>query len=374
MPSWGWLLHTSGASSIDTMRHKKMSVGFIALDADLERDSDAAVSVWDDTIGWAGRLPEMYAAFYLDCPLGRPLLKHLRHEVSGVIVGTAGAGPRRILWRGREIRAGVVSHLAMVPACRSVKPGLLLLRALADTARTRFDVLYGLPSPQGAALVRLGGGKIGGELIRHVKVLRYENYLGRHLPQPFAVAGASLINLARQALDGLRHMGEKSSLHAEWVDQVDPRMERLWQRSPHGDCWTTIRDTAMLRWRFDHLPSVRRRYLLLGSKRDEELLAWFACDTHVREPQMLTVNDFWSTQGVRGIDPVVIRTLCRAACREGFHAIELRFTGADAIHASLTAEGFVERSRQPMIVQWYNQDLAGDLNGKLHITDIENDG
>ena len=30
--------------------------GYVVLDADLERDCDAAVGVWDDTIGWAGRL------------------------------------------------------------------------------------------------------------------------------------------------------------------------------------------------------------------------------------------------------------------------------------------------------------------------------
>lgn len=48
--------------------------------------------------------------------------------------------------------------------------------------------------------------------------------------------------------------------------------------------------------------------------------------------------------------------------------------GSDAIHAGLAAEGFIERSRQPMIVIWHNPAVAGDPGDKLHITDIENDG
>lgn len=367
-------MNTSSDVGTDSIDQAYSTMGYAVLDADLDRDGDAAIRVWDDTIGWAGRLPEMYAGFYLDCPLGQPLLKLLRHEASGTIVGTIGAGPRRILWRGREVRAGVVSHLAMMPAHRSVKPGILLSRTLVDAARGRFDVLYGLPSRQGAALARLSGYKVGSELIRHVKVLRYQNYLERHLPRFAAIPGGCLINLVRQAWDSLRRTGEKGSLQDEWAEQIDPRMERLWQRSPQSERWTTIRDTAMLQWRFDRLPSTRRRYLLLGPVRGGELSAWFACDTHVRDPDMLTVNDFWSSDGVDAIDPLALRTLCRAAYREGFHAIELRFTGADVIHASLAAEGFVERSRQPMIVIWQNPDLAGELNGKLHITDIDNDG
>lgn len=343
-------------------------------DADFSRDRDAVVNVWDGSIGWAGRLPEMFDAFYNDCPLGQPLLKLLRHQPTDAIIGTIGAGPRRILWRGREIRAGVVSHLAVLPDHRSVKPGIFLARSLVEAAHEHFDVLYGLPSRKGAALAKLAGFKIGGQLIRQVKILRYQDYLDRVLPRPLSVIGGTLINLATQTWDRMRTLVETGSPHAEWVSRVDPRMERLWQQSPHDDRWTSIRDTTMLHWRFDQLPSVRRRYLLLSPIPGGELTAWFACDTNVRDPQMLSVNDFWTIDGVRAVDAVSIRTLCRAAYRDGFHSIELRFTGSEEAHASWSAEGFVERSRQPLIVIWLNPELAGETKGMLHITDIENDG
>lgn len=352
-------------------RKQEAGAGYTQFDADIERDGDAVTHVWNGNIGWTGQLPKMYASVYLDCPFGRPMLKLLRHEDSGAIVGTFGIGPRRILWGGKEVRAGVASHICVLPAHRKVKPAVLLLRSLTEEGAERFDVLYGIPNHRGAAGSRLAGYKVGAELIRHVKVLRYQDYLRRHLPRPIAAVGGSALNFANRARDFMRQKLAKDRSHYEWVDRVDPRMEQLWQGAPKGDGWLTIRDTCMLQWRFDQMPSLCRCYLLIGAERGGDLSAWFVCDTNVHDPHMLTVNDFWSDHGVRAIDPEAIRILCRAAYDKGFHAIELHFTGAQAIHASWAAEGFVERSRQPMFINWYNPDMAGDVSGNLHITDIE---
>ncbi|MEO7068165.1 MAG: hypothetical protein ABI114_14735 [Rhodanobacter sp.] len=347
---------------------------YTVLEANLERDCAVAAGIWDGILGWTGRFPEMYQAFYIDCPNGQPLLEFLRHNPSQSLVGTLGLGPRRILWQGREIRAGVLAHLCVTPAHRSVKPALLLLRSIAQAGQGHFDVLYGLPSAKGAALSKLAGGKVCGQLIRRTKVLRHGNYIGRFLPRPIAVAAGRIIDLAFRAIDFARHLSDHVRPFVEWVDTVDPRMGELWEKTPHTDGWITIRDTATLRWRFDRLPSTKRRYLLLGSVPGQSLSAWFACDTNPRDASILTINDFWSTDGVNAIDPIAIRVLCRAARKEGFHALELRFTGSDQAHSSWISEGFVQRGSQPFYVHWLNQELAGDLPVKLHITDIDNDG
>lgn len=350
------------------------SAVYTQIDANIDRDCALAVAVWEGILGWTGRFPEMYKAFYLDCPMGQPPLKFLRHEPTQTVVGTAGLGPRRILWQGREIRAGVGAHLCVTHAHRSVKPALLLVRSCLEVAHGHFDVLYGLPKPKGAAVYKLAGIKIGGYLIRRVKILRYENYAGRFLPHALAVAAGRILDLLFRIGDLVRRLGEPAAPFVEWADTVDPRMGDLWEETPHGDGWLTIRDTETLRWRFDRLLSTKRRYLLLGSAPGQPLSAWFACDTNARDASILTINDFWSSAGVNAIDPIAIRTLCRAARNAGFHALELRFTGSDQAHASWTAEGFAERGRQPLYVRWLNPDVAGDLEGKLHITDMEDDG
>jgi hypothetical protein len=347
---------------------------YAQIDADIEHDRATAADVWDGILGWTGRFPEMYDAFYRDCPYGPPVLKFLRHEPSKAVVGTGGVGPRRVLWRDREIRAGVLAHFCVKPAHRSVKPAIFMLRSMVEASRGRFDVLYGFPRPKAAAVCKLAGYKEGGELIRRVKVLRHEKYVARFLPRPLAVPVGRLLDLAFRIGDIVRRPGRRTVPFAEWTDTVDPRMGELWENTDHGDGWTTVRDTEALRWRFDRLLSTRRRYLLLGNVRGGPLSAWFACDTHPRDASMLTINDFWSSDGVHAIDPRAIRTLCRAARDEGFHALELRFTGSEQAHASWASEGFAERGRQPLFVLWLDPDLAGDLVGKMHITDIDNDG
>ncbi|KQX97330.1 hypothetical protein ASD22_08605 [Rhodanobacter sp. Root480] len=347
---------------------------YTQIDANIDQDSALAVDVWEGNLGWTGRFPEMYKAFYVDCPMGQPILKLLRYEPTRVVVGTAGVGPRRILWKGREIRAGVGAHLCVTQAHRSVKPALLLLRSCVEAAHGHFDVVYGLPRPKGAAIYKLGGIKIGGYLIRRVKILRHENYAARFLPRLLAIPAGRLLDLICRIRDLARHAGKSAAPSAEWADTVDPRMGELWENTDHGDGWTTIRDTETLRWRFDRLPSTKRRYLLLGSAPGATLSAWFACDTNPRDASILTVNDFWSNNGVNAIDPIAIRTLCSAVRDAGFHALELRFTGSEQAQRSWTTEGFVERGRQPLYVRWLNPDVAGDLEGQLHITDIEDDG
>lgn len=347
---------------------------YTQIDANIEQDRATAAGVWDGILGWTGRFPEMYDAFYRDCPGGRPVLKFLRHEPSQTIVGTGGVGPRRVLWRDLEIRAGVLAHFCVTPTHRSVKPAIFMLRSMVEAARGRFDVLYGFPRPKAAAICKLAGYKVGGELIRRVKILRHENYAARFLPRPLAILVGRLIDLAFRISDIARHPTGRATPFAEWTDAVDPRMGELWEKTDHGDGWTAVRDTETLRWRFDRLLSTRRCYLLLGDAPGGPLSAWFACDTHPRDASILTINDFWSKDGLNAIDPSAVRTLCRAARDEGFHALELRFTGSEQAHASWANEGFTERGRQPLYVLWLNPDLAGDFAGKMHITDIDNDG
>lgn len=356
-----------------TPRSEKRAT-YSVVDADIEQDCAAAADIWEGILGWTGRFPEMYNAFYLDCPVGQPRLKFLRHDQSQSYVGTVGIGPRRVLWKGREIRAAVISHLCVKSAHRSVRPALLLLRSQEEeVARRGFDVGYGLPSSEGAALSKLAGYKIGGQLIRYAKVLRYENYAARLLPRVLAIPAGRALDRLMQAADFFRRFGERPPF-AEWVRTVDPRMGELWESTAHGDGWTTIRDTAMLRWRFDRLPSTRRCYMLLSEAPGQPLSAWFACDTNARDASILTISDFWSSNGINAIDRIAIRMLCRAARSAGFHAVELHFTGSDQARSTWNAEGFVKRSAQPLYMRWLNPDLAGELEGKLHITDIDNDG
>ncbi|MGP1666531.1 MAG: hypothetical protein ACTS5I_11595, partial [Rhodanobacter sp.] len=189
-----------------------------------------------------------------------------------------------------------------------------------------------------------------------------------------AMPAARVFNRGVQVVDFFRRVGERRPPFAEWVGKVDPRMGELWESTSHGDRWTTVRDTATLRWRFDRLPSTKRCYLLIGTAPKQPLTAWFACDTNAHDASILSVHDFWCNHGVDAIDRMAIRLLCRAARKAGFHAVDLRFTGSEQACSSWKAEGFVARGKQPFYIHWVNHELAGELEGQLHITSIDDDG
>lgn len=344
------------------------------IEGHLERDRETVIGLWRGQIGWQDQLERMYDVFYLGCPFGQPLLRLLRHRASGEIVGTIGAGPRPMLWLGHVSRAAVISHTVVLPEHRSLKPALGLYRAMAEASQSRFELTYGLPNARSGAVCKRARFAVLGQLLRHVKVLRYRSYAQRVLPGALGRSGGvmldGLIAAGRKVLASGRHSG----LHVVWSDEIDPRMQALWEQSEHGTGLSTMRTTEMLEWRFLQLPAIRRRFLLVAPAPGAPLLAWFACETNVRAPGFMTVTDAWFAGGVRTADRRAIRELCRMGYEAGYEAIETRLTAASAVLEAWRAEGFVTRGQQPFYAHGLDSHGIGEVGANLHITDIEQDG
>jgi len=344
------------------------------VDGCLERDRDTVIGLWRGQIGWQDQLDRMYDVFYLGCPFGRPRLRLLRHRASGEIVGTIGTGPRPMLWQGRELQVGVVSHFVVLPAHRSLKPAMGLVRTMTETCLGHFAFVYGMTNARGGAVCKRAGFAVPAQLSRHVRVLRYRDYMTRVLPGPLGRAGGALLDAALAASRHLPLPGRRAALHVAWMDAVDRRMQALWEQSEHGEGLCTVRSTRMLEWRFLGLPAVRRRFLLVAPAPGAPLLAWFACETNVRAPGFMTVTDAWFAGGVRAADRRAIRELCRMGYAAGYDAIELRLTATRSVLDAWRAEGFVTRGQQPFFVHGMDASRDGDISIGLHITDIEQDG
>lgn len=346
------------------------------VDGDVTTACADVVRVWGNTVGWPGRQEEGYRSYYLDPSVERPLLKLLRHVPSNRIVGTVGISPRRVMWRGREIRAGVFSHLCVEKAHRKIRPAKLLIAVAVDACRRRFDLAYGMPRTDEAnAFMRLLG-TLGWRLAcsgsRRVRVLRYTKYVGRLLPRPLAIVAGRCLDAAMGMRDAVR--GRADRVVAQWTERVDPRMAALWRAVAPGDGWVAVRDEAMLRWRFDGLVSFRRGYLLVSDANDGLLVAWFACDANPSDPEILVVEDFWSRQGANAIDPQAIRVLCREVRSRGYCAVEMRLAASDSCFASWRAEGFAKRNGGDTYVCWLNREVQGDGVGPYYFTEFDNDG
>jgi hypothetical protein len=344
------------------------------VDADVDRSCEAVVRVWGRSIGWPDRPAEMYQRYYQQDLVERPRLKLLCHVPSGQVVGTMGVSPRRVMWHRREIKAGTISHFCVAREHRKVRPAMLLFKEVVDACRGHCELVYGMPRTDGAiAFCRLVHLRPVSFVQRRIRVLRHGHYLERFLPRPLAGVAGGIVDATAAA----RHVthGRSDMLAADWADRVDPRMAALWEMAHAGDGWNAVRDEALLRWRFDHLLAVRRRYLLLSDKgARDRLVAWFACDTSSFDPEVLVVQDFWSGQGLEPIDRRMVRALCREAHALGFAGVETHLAAPDACHLPWRAEGFVERNRFPVFMHWLDPARNGDGEGSFHMTEFDNDG
>lgn len=326
-------------------------------------DRDIALAVWRGNLGQDARMAAKYAWFYQDGTAGAPLLLKLRHLASGAWVGIAGAGPRRMRWRGRDIVAGVLVDLAVDAGHRSLGPALQLQQAMMARGRERFELLYGFPNPKAVALCRHVGYQPLGELVRYARPLRMGRYLSGRLPSMLAVPAAWLAD----AVDLLRLRGARTGLRGEWHDAVAPDMDALWKASDPGPGPVTVRDSAFLAWRFDRCPLARTRHLLVRDRRGA-LQAWFACQA---EDSTLHVRDFWSRRGAAGPASAEVTVLLRAARAGGHASVSVEFLGPAAALAGWQACGFRARGKRPAI----GIAASGDAEGMagLWLTSADED-
>ncbi|HEV2622901.1 MAG TPA: GNAT family N-acetyltransferase [Frateuria sp.] len=335
--------------------------------ADLPRDREAVLGIWHGSLGDPARHAGKFDWFYRRCPFGEPATQLLRHH--GVAIGCCTAAPRRMLWQGREIRAGLLADMAVAAQHRTLGPALMLQEALVQAAGERYELLYGFPNRKSLPVVRRLGYAVLGALVRHSKVLRHGPYLERHLPRWLARPLGRLLDAGVALWERPR---ARRRTGAEWSARADPRMDALWRASTHGAGLVGVRDATMARWRFDESPLASTRYLLVGDHPGGPLRAWFACQS---VGAVLRVADYWSETGAAGIDGALVLALVHAARREGYTSISLEHAIADERLAGWRRAGFVPRDSQPVVGKWLGEGgpSPAELAQGWHLTSADED-
>lgn len=343
-------------------------VGYRAEPGELPRDRDVVLALWRDNLGDPTRHAGKLDWFYLGNPFGPTRLQLLRHDDAAI--GICGVGARRMLWRGREIRAGLLADMAVDARHRTLGPAIMVQEALINAAAGHYDLLYGFPNRKSLPVVRRLGYTVLGELTRHARVLRHAGYLQQRMPRWLAWLLGGVLDHVRALHDGLRAPSGRKVAVA-WSAQADPRMDALWNDSPHGEGLLGVHDAALARWRFDASPFTAVRYLLINNTRNDALRAWFACEAI---DDVLHVRDYWSERGVEGIDHRLVLALVCAARRAGYASVTLECAAPVGRMADWRRAGFVQREGQPVIGKWIGTDPApADLAPDWHLTEADAD-
>jgi len=335
------------------------------------RERDAVIDVWRGNLGREDRLGAKFDWFYLGCPFGEPLLRVLHHEPTGAAVGVAAAGPRRMLADGAALGAGVLVDMAVKAEHRSLGPALTLQKAILSAGVERFQLLYGFPNPKAAPVFKRVGYSELAPLVRYARVLRYGGHLARMMPKAAARPLGWMLDGATVAWQELAaRRGRAPRWHARWADRAEPQIDALWARSEHGTEPIAVRDSAMLRWRFDEAPLPRTRYLLLSDADGGELQAWFACQ---EDGETLHVRDFWSIDAAHGIGQSFLAALQRAARQAGHSVVSVEYAGPVQRRAAWLDAGFIARTRRPVFARWRDASSGGENRADIHLTSADED-
>ena len=333
---------------------------------DIDRDRDTLLAIWQGNLGQDGLMRQKFDWFYKQAPQGRPLVHLLRHEPEGQVVGVASAGRRRMTCAGKELRAGVMVDLAVVPAHRALGPAILLQQSLIRDAAASFDLLYGFPNAKAVPVFKRAGFKQLGDMVRRVRILRHSSYLARHWPRPVAWFASVFLDAFVRARDAWRSLGAGARMTAQWSSEADPRMDELWFRIKPRTTIAGVRDHAFSRWRFDASPLADARYLLVSDPDTGRLRAWFTCQT---VDQVLRVCDFHGDGPGDVVNADAVRLLLQMARREGCVAVSMEAAGETAWQASWIEAGFIERGRRPVFGRWLGTTPQADLPLQLTLAD-----
>jgi hypothetical protein len=176
------------------------------------------------------------------------------------------------------------------------------------------------------------------------------------------------VDLAFAARDLMRRtLGPRLKSH--WANAADARMDALWEASSKGDGLVATRDAQHAQWRFDASPMANTHYLLLTPAHEESLCAWFAVQA---DAGTLQVRDFWSKDGVGGMDKSCLLALVEAARKAGYSALSVEIA-ADPAHVSTWMRcGFMERGKRPVFGRWSVSRDAG-TRMELFMTSADED-
>jgi hypothetical protein len=249
----------------------------VAYQADLIDPGEGRASLtrlWRDNLSVRGDATATLEWKYVAAPGGRGEAFVL-HDGAGTAVGCTGIAVRTLEHRGVAVRAALLADFAVDRAHRTGMPALVLQRAAKRHADAAYDVAYGFPNANAVAIYRrIGYHELGG-MARYVRVLRYGGYLARRYGRPIAArAAGAILDAAKLGVRLARAARTAASVELQWLDDVDPRFDRLWEES--RDRWNLVcrRDAAFLRWRFLRWPGANPRVAALVERRGGALRAY----------------------------------------------------------------------------------------------------
>ena len=314
---------------------------YAVVPANLDKDKQVILDLWRRNLADTNHLEERFNWQFLNSPFGRGQIWIL--EADGQPIGTTSLSMRPLKLRDTLTTAGVAGDLAVNKGHRFLQPALMLQRALISSADPGVRILYGLPNPAGASVMKYVGYREFCCVHRYAKVLRLSHYLKR-----FGKFGAVVPFIGGVADRGFSALQSFGTRNGKRVTQVlhcfDERFDELWSRLNLEHPTWTVRDQRFLKWRYCECPIRRYKTLALLTQDESTLLGYLI---YYVEEQSAVCSDLVAGSGADDLNCLLSSW---AALAFGDGLASLSFACPDgALAANLEQHGFTRRSTSPAL-------------------------
>jgi len=310
---------------------------YTVVPAHLQKDKQVIIDLWRQNLADINDLEGKYDWHFLNNPFGPGQIWILKAD--GQPIGTTSLGMRPLKLGQTLTTAGVACDLAVNKDHRFLQPALMLQRALLSGSHAGVQVVYGVPNPAGATVLKYVGYREFCSVHRYAKLLRVSQYLGRSRK-----VGAIAPLIGRMADRGFAALQSfRESRENAWATQVfpyfDERFDELWSRVDSSHPALTVRDSRFLNWRYHECPLRPYKTLGLVTEDESRLLGYLIY--YVEDHSAICV-DLLVPSGAADLS-CLVWSWATAAWRDGLASLSISCSDG-ALPASLLRLGFTRRS------------------------------
>jgi hypothetical protein len=309
---------------------------YAVVSADLEKDRQVIIGLWRQNLADVGHLEQKYDWHFLNNPFGPGQIWILKAD--GHPIGTTSLAMRPLKVRGTVTTAGVACDLAVNKHHRFLQPALMLQRALMSSAQAGIQMLYGVPNPGGASVMKYVGYRESCPVHRYAKVLRMSHYLQRS--GKLGAMAPFVGKIADQGLAAWQSIGRRQGRRgAQIMHSFDERFDELWSRLGSRQTTLTIRDRKFLQWRYRDCPLRQYKTIGLLTDDDSRLLGYLI---YYAEAHSAVCVDLLALDGAENFD-CLLSSWATLASGDGLASLSVCCSD-QALADTLMRQGFSQRS------------------------------
>jgi Acetyltransferase (GNAT) domain len=286
----------------------------------------------------------LFPWLYLRNPEGRALVWHATDQETRRIIGIAAAFPRRIYFRGEELRGYVLGDFCIDAAHRSLGLALALQRAcLGGLSSGVIGFAIDFPSRTMLAIYKRLQIAVNASMIRYAKPLRADRKVVDRVPVSAIARGLTVAANAALRLRDVRVRRDR-----DWTIAADPGpwgeeftlAAREWSASA-GVC--VARTAEYLNWRYREHPL--QKYEMLTARQGSRLRGYLL---HHANGEDWTIADLFAEDDAAR--SLLLAEATAVARKNGAHTVNVAWLATHPGRRLLEGNGFRARESTPVVL------------------------